>query len=565
MKNRSLLGEILIEQGYLNQEELTDAISEQKEKGGYLGRILIEKGYTTHDRVCQALASQMNIPYLKLSDYNLDQKALYVFPDHVIREYRVLPIDLKGEELTVAMADPLNLFTIQEMKYVSGYKIIPVLTTEKELDKYIDKFFGQMRKAEEAIKEITIQKVDERRGKTVVEKSEADDLRAPVIRLVNSIIGGAVEQLASDIHLEPQEKEMIVRYRIDGILYDRMNIPKEMEANLISRIKIMAGMDIAERRRPQDGRIRLSYDGHSLDLRISTLPIIHGEKTVIRVLDKTNLSLKLDRLGMNPGQLEQFNSFLAKPYGIILVTGPTGSGKTTTLYAALSKLNRRSENIVTIEDPVEYEIKGINQIHVNPKAGITFAKGMRHVVRQDPDIIMIGEIRDTETAGIAIQAALTGHLVLSTLHTNDAPSAIVRLLHMNVEPFLIASSLIGVVAQRLVRVLCPHCKKEYTVSPGILKSLQEKVPIDKSKVVLAEPVGCEKCGSIGYKGRTGIYEVMKVSDSIKELVLARGSTSNITRCAIEEGMKKLAESGIEKALQKSTSLQEAMRVIFTRE
>lgn len=565
MKNEALLGEILIEQGWLTYEELTDAIQEQKKRGGYLGRILIEKGYTTHDKVCQALASQLNIPYLKLVDYKLNQNAVYIFPDHVVREYRVLPIDLKGEELTVAMADPLNLFTIQEIKYVSGYKIVPILTSEKELDEYINKYFGPMRKAEQAMKEINIHRLDEKDREVPAEKTESAVSEAPVIRLVNSIIGEAVEKLASDVHLEPQEKEMIIRYRIDGILYDRMKVPKDLEANLISRIKIMAGMDIAERRRPQDGRISLSYAGRYFDLRVATFSIIHGEKVVIRILDRTSLLLGLDELGMNQKQLETFNSFLAKPYGIILVTGPTGSGKTTTLYASLSRLNNRTQNIITIEDPVEYELEGINQAQVNPKAGITFAKGMKHILRQDPNIIMIGEIRDFETAEIAIQAALTGHLVLSTLHTNDAPGAIIRLLDMNVEPFLISSSVIGVVAQRLVRVLCPNCKKEHPASSGMLETIREKIPIDKDKITLAMATGCEKCSLIGYKGRTGIFETMKMSGDIRELVLARRPAREITQKAIKEGMVTLAESGLEKVLHKITSLQEAMRVIFINE
>lgn len=555
----------MIKQGRLTEEELSDAIQEQKKRGGYLGNILIEKEYATHEEVCEALASQLDLKYVKLSDYQLDQKVVYIFPDHIVKEYRVLPIGLEGRELTVAMTDPLNLFTIQEIKHVSGYKIIPVLTTEKELDICINKYFGPIRKAEQAMEEITIHKLSEKEEEAAEEKTERAVSEAPVISLVNSIIGGAVEQLGSDIHLEPQEEGMVVRYRIDGILYDRMKVPKDLEANLISRIKIMAGMDIAERRRPQDGRIRLSYAGRSLDLRVSTFSVIHGEKTVIRILDSASLLLGLDELGMNPEQLKTFNSFLQRPYGIILVTGPTGSGKTTTLYAALSKMNTRSKNIITVEDPVEYELKGINQAQVNPKAGITFAKGMKHILRQDPNIIMIGEIRDSETAEIAIQAALTGHLVLSTLHTNDAPSAIIRLLDMNVEPFLISSSVIGVVAQRLVRVLCPYCKKEYAASPGVLKSLRGQTPVNKDKITLATPVGCEKCGSIGYKGRVGIFEIMKVSDTIRELVLARKSAVEITREAIKEGMATLAQSGMEKALHKITSLQETMRVVFINE
>ncbi|MFC1808422.1 GspE/PulE family protein [Candidatus Omnitrophota bacterium] len=475
MKDQYLLGEILVKRGNITKEQLDYAIAEQRDRGGYLGKVIIEMGYATHDEVCEALSNQLNIEYIKLSANKINKRAVYIFPDYIVKEYMVLPIDLKGDELTVAMTDPLNLYSIQTMKHVSGYKIIPVLTTEKDLEQHISKFFGPMRKAEVAMKEISVdnlEKEDEANVKSV-EKTVSE---APVIRLVNSIINGAVDQSASDIHLEPQEDTMIVRYRIDGVLYDRMKIPKDLQANLISRIKIMSGMDIAEKRRSQDGRIGINHGKRFLDLRVSTLPIVYGEKTVIRILDKSSLLLGLDSLGMYNSQLNTFKSFLNKPYGIILVTGPTGSGKTTSLYAALNTLNTREKNIITVEDPIEYEIKGINQVQVNNRAGITFAKGMRHILRQDPDVIMIGEIRDYETAQIAIQAALTGHLVFSTLHTNDASSAIIRLLDMKIEPFLITSTVIGVIGQRLLRMLCPHCKKESVAPPELVRSIKDKLP-----------------------------------------------------------------------------------------
>jgi type IV pilus assembly protein PilB len=561
MKDKYMLGEILLNKGLITKDQMLDAISQQKKGNEYIGKVLIDKGYVSHEDICQALSEQLNIKYVKLADIKIDDKVVYLLPDNIVREHMVLPIGVNEDELIVAMSDPLNFFMIQHIKDLSGYRITPVITSEKELDEKINTYFGPMRKAEQAIEEISSDTLQAKKIKIEAQKEKDAVSEKPVIRLVNSIVTGAVEQSASDIHLEPGEDHMSIRYRIDGILYDRMRIPKNFEPKIISRIKIMSGMDIAERRRPQDGKIRLAYAKRELDLRVSTLPVINGEKVVIRILDKSSLLLGYEKTGMTRGQLDMFNSFIQKPYGIILVTGPTGSGKTTTLYGALSKLNTREKNIITIEDPVEYEIKGINQVPVNTKAGITFARGMRHIVRQDPDIVMIGEIRDIETAEIAINAALTGHLVFSTLHTNDAPGAIIRLLNMNVEPFLIASSVIGVIAQRLVRVLCPYCKKTLPAPRAAIETLQKKTKITGRNQMLSEPVGCEKCGMIGYKGRTGIFEIMNVSDAIRDMILARKSSSEITERAVREGMSTLLTSGIQKALDNTTSLQETLRVV----
>ena len=562
MKTKYMLGEILLNKGLITKEQLFEAIALQKKSNEYLGKVLIDKCYVSHDAVCQALSEQLKIRYVKLADFKLNTNALYLLPDYIVKQHKVLPIDINQNELIVAMADPLNLFIIQEIKDLSGYHIVPVLTREEEIIEYINKYFDSMHKAKQAMKEISSGPLAKKTGIVVREHIKDNVSDAPVIRLVNSIMDGAVEQSASDIHLEPNKDSMAVRYRIDGVLYDRMEIPKDLEPKVVSRVKIMAGMDIAERRRPQDGKISIDYADKGLDLRVSTIPIINGEKAVIRILDKTGLLLGMEKTGMEKAQLALFNSFIEKPYGIILVTGPTGSGKTTTLYSALSRLNTREKNIITIEDPVEYEIKGINQIHVNSKAGITFARGMRHIVRQDPDIIMIGEIRDTETAAIAINAALTGHLVFSTLHTNDAPGGIIRLLDMGIEPFLIVSSVIGIVAQRLVRVLCPHCKKEYTFSDSVIENLSQDIQQALTKdAKLASAAGCKKCNSIGYKGRIGIFEIMEVSDTIKDMIVKRESLREITRIAIKEGMSTLLTSGINKALGKITSLEEIMRVM----
>lgn len=558
------LGELLIKADLITPEQLHKALEEQKMTGGYLGEILVKKGYAIQNEISKVLASQLNLPYVEISSYKLNSELINIFPEEFIRRLKILPLELKGNELTVAMGDPMNLFAIQEMRYFSGYTIIPVLATKKEIMESINHHLGSKYNAARAIEEITV-KEEREPAKVSLEQLETAIEEPPVVRLVSSIIAGGIRRKASDIHIEPQKDNLRVRYRIDGVLYKEMSIPKKLQPTVISRIKIISGMDIAERRQPQDGRIKLGAGGKNFDLRVSTLPTMYGEKVVIRILDKESILVGLEKLGMDDKQFATFNSFISRSYGIILVTGPTGCGKTTTLYSALTKLNTLARNVITVEDPIEYELEGVNQVPVNPKAGITFARGMRHILRQDPDVIMIGEIRDLETAEIAIQAALTGHLVLSTLHTNDAPSAIIRLIDMKVKPFLISSSVIGVVAQRLARVLCPQCKQEYETSPEALKSSEGLVLPDTKKITLARNVGCKECDSIGYRHRTGIFEIMTMTDHIRELILAEKSSGEITKVAIEEGMTTLQESGFKKALDKITSLEEVMRVAFIAE
>lgn len=562
MKKLLLLGEILVKAQLISHEELQEALKEQKETKQYLGEILIKKGIITADQIGMAIASQLKISFINLNDFPVDKKVVYILPEEIVNKFKVVPLKLEGKDLTVAMVDPLNVFALQKMQQVSGYRINPVLTTSVEMDKFIAQHFGSMKQAESAIREIVIHKEEEKKEEDVsVEVMARAAEGGPVIKLVDSILAGAIEQGASDIHLESHKNDMLIRYRIDGVLYDKMHIPKELQALVLSRVKIMADLDIADRRMPQDGRIGISLANKSFDLRVSTLPAMHGEKIVLRILDKSSIMITLDKLGMEGDYLTKFNSLIMRSYGIILVVGPTGSGKTTTLYSALNKINRPDVNIVTVEDPIEYELEGITQVAVNPKIGVTFARGLRHILRQDPDVIMIGEIRDLETAEIAIQAALTGHLVFSTLHTNDAPSAVVRLIDMGVEPFLISSSLIGVLSQRLVRVACPYCKKIYKTKSSLIKEIKEFVGEDK-EIELVEPVGCSKCHNIGYSGRSGIYELMLMSEKIRHMVLERRSSLDISNIARAEGMETLRQNGINKVLRKETTLQEVMRVAF---
>ncbi|RLJ02972.1 MAG: type II secretion system protein GspE [Candidatus Aenigmatarchaeota archaeon] len=564
LKKKSLrLGEILVEWGILDEEKLYQALKIQKESGKKLGEILVEQGFVTEKQVTEALAYEHHLQVVSLNDVQIEEKLLNMFSYQWLKRHNVIPFRLEGDTLTVAVNDPLNLSVLQEIRNRTGYRIKLVLATSKEIKEAINKYYGPLRSAQEAIKEIVIEKgkFQSTEKELSVKELEAVVQEAPIVRLVNSVIGEAIKQSASDVHFEPQRENLRVRFRIDGVLYERMIIPKELQSAVISRIKIISGMDIAEKRKPQDGRMSLIIESKEFDIRVSTLPDIFGEKVVLRILDKKSIIRPLESLGMEEKELKIVKSLIFQPYGMILVTGPTGSGKTTTLYSILNILNDESRNIVTVEDPVEYELDGINQTAINVRAGYTFATAIRHILRQDPDVIMVGEIRDLETAEIAVQAALTGHLVLSTLHTNNAPGAITRLLDMNVEPFLISSSVIGVIAQRLVRKLCPFCKREYIPSMEEKERILKDFSLNK-EVILAKPQGCKECYGIGYSGRTGIFEILKVDDEIKNLILKRANESEITQVAISKGMDTLKISGFKKALKKITSLEEVMRVAF---
>lgn len=554
------LGKHLVEDGSLSKEHLELALGMQKKTKQRLGEILVENGFVSEKALMKALSAQFNLECVDLAACTIEGSLLRIFLVDNLREWKVFPVKLEADRLTVAMTNPLDMRILQGLKYLSGYRIDPVLATSRQIFDAIAKYYTASQSFQEAIQEInTIKKEDLLTDKMSSKELEAAVNEAPVVRLVNSVITEAIKQKASDVHFEPLRDRLRVRFRIDGVLYEGFTVPKGLQPPVISRMKIISGMDIAERRRPQDGRIGIAVGGKEYDIRASTLPDLYGEKMVLRILDKKSILVTVDSLGLDAGERDLIESLIHKPYGIILLTGPTGSGKTTSLYSFLNQLNDATRNIVTVEDPVEYELEGITQTIVNVKAGYTFATGLRHILRQDPDIIMIGEIRDMETAEIAIQAALTGHLVFSTLHTNTSSGAMTRLLDMNIEPFLISSAIIGVIAQRLVRRLCQHCKKEQPIPAELLTKIRKYFP-DYNEKTSAVPVGCKKCGNRGYAGRIAIFEILNITPQISELILKRADEPNIAKCAMSQGMLTLAASAFRKVTEKITSLEEAIRV-----
>ena len=569
MASRKRIGEILVELGYLTQEQLNKALevvqatkSSRDHSRELIGKVLINMGLINEEQLAQAIARQWNIPFVDLSNTDLSLEIARIVPEDVCRRYKLIPVGKEGERLFIAMADPLDVYAIDHVRLITGFIVEPKVATESSIQAAIDKIFGVEKSVKEALEQIEDlpgAKVPTEEEIAVEELREIAD-QAPIVRLVNLIITQAVRERATDIHIEPRKSDIAVRYRVDGLLHNARLVPKHLHPAITSRIKIISGMNIAERRIPQDGRIPLNVDGKEIDLRVSTLPTIFGEKIVMRILDKSSTLLSLSQLGFQHEAQMVFERIINQPYGMILITGPTGSGKTTTLYAVLRQLNSPEKNLITVEDPVEYQLTGVNQVQINPKANLTFANSLRSILRQDPDIIMVGEIRDSETAEIAINAALTGHLVLSTLHTNDAPSAITRLVDMGIEPFLIASSLIGVTAQRLVRKICPYCKIEYTPHIDSLSFLDLEIP---KNVKLYRGHGCDKCQGKGYMGRTALQEVMVVDESIKTLILERASSSMIKEQARKNGMRTLLEDGWAKALEGITTVEEVLRVVAT--
>ncbi|MGQ9608141.1 MAG: GspE/PulE family protein [bacterium] len=497
-------------------------------------------------------------PNFNLGGYEVDRRITHILPEEVVRRTNMFPIKVESNQLYVATTAPVNLPGVDEVKLLTGLKVKPVVVSEQELSNAIKEHFSAEQTSRQAIVDMAFQGLVGYTPSTYQEEPLNID-EAPVISLVNSIIRGAVKEGASDIHLEPQYPEMRVRYRINGVLHSITTIPRYIEASIISRIKLLADMDITEKRRPQDGHITMAIGRKQIDLRISSALTINGEKIVIRILDKDTMLIDLEHLGLTKDQRRIFKSFISHPHGMILVTGPTGSGKSTTLYAVLKELNAEMQNIITVENPVEYQMPGINQMQVNPNIGLSFATALRTIVRQDPDVIMVGEIRDTETADIAVQAALTGHLVFSTLHTNDSAGAIIRLMDLDVQPFLIASSVIGVVAQRLVRTICPECKEFYKPSDIELEMMGMS---NNDDIKLAKGKGCENCRYTGYRGRTGIYEILEINEDIRRLIIARASSSEIKETALKKGMKSLSEIGRELVLQGISTLEEVQRMVF---
>jgi type IV pilus assembly protein PilB len=546
------LEEKLGEKGLTTEQQLDYALSVQQRTGELLNKMLTKMNLLTEEELNVNLGDEKLV-----IGKGIDEQLLGLVPIEVICKYKVFPVRQENDRLYVAMADPMNVVALDDLRFLTGYNIEPLSASEKEIKALIEKYFG-IPEVEHALQELLAAEEDvEYKAKTrPVEESKIDD--APVIRLVNSLLIKAVEKEASDIHIEPFELGVRVRYRIDGILHTIMNLPSKMIFPVVSRIKIMANMDISERRLPQDGRISIQLAECSLDLRISTVPTVYGEKVVIRILNKETIkNCTLNDLGFSQHNFERFSCFLNSSYGMVLVTGPTGSGKTTTLYTALMDLNSEEKNIITVEDPVEYMLDGINQTQINTRVGITFATYLRSILRQDPDIIFIGEIRDLETAEIAVRAANTGHLVLSTMHTNNAPGAIIRLLDMGVEPFMVASSVLGVVAQRLVRRICDKCKQRY-----IPTEMEMSFAGLKSGAYLYAGEGCENCNYTGYRGRIAIQEVLTVTPALQNLILKRAALDELRQLALQEGMISLKEDGIEKVLDGITTIKEVMRVAF---
>lgn len=551
------IGEILVTNGLISREQLDVALQKQDKTSKRLGEILVEDGILTQEQLNMALAERLGVESIDLAAYEVDSLAATMVPEKLARRYGAMPVKFADENtLLVAMVDPTNVFAIDDLRMMTGYDIKPAIASAEEVFSAISKIhrLGESLEAQTGEEE------------EFEEEAVEADIRevasgAPIVKLVNGVISQGVDDRASDIHFEPQEKEMIVRFRIDGVLHEIMSVPKRMQSGVLSRLKVMADIDIAERRIPQDGRIGLTVGGKSIDVRVASMPTVYGEKIVLRLLDKSSALIGLADLGFSEKAIKRYKMSYMKPYGAILVTGPTGSGKSTTLYATLNVLNTKEKNIITVEDPVEYRLGGINQTQINPKAGLTFASGLRAILRSDPDIVMVGEIRDRETAQISIEAALTGHLVLSTLHTNDAPGALSRLTEMGIEPFLTASAIECVLAQRLARKLCPSCKEAYKPTEEALRQNEFPPDIIDKDITLYRPNGCRKCNNTGYKGRLGLYEVMIVSEAIERLTVERKSADEISRVAQAEGMVTLREDGIYKVLKGLTSMEEIGRVI----
>jgi type IV pilus assembly protein PilB len=550
------LGDILIDQGLVSQDQLIGAQEEQRRLGKSLGRVLVDTGILTESQLVAALAEQIGMRFVDLSEFPVDGAALAAVPAAVCRRYNALPIAFEDGRLVVAMADPANVFALDDMRSHSGRETKAVIATKSDVASAINRYH----RAESDLDDLSASIDTDDEGEDLSSIREVTE-DAPIVRFVNLLITQAIQDRASDIHIEPTERDLRVRFRIDGVLHEIMHSPKNIQSGVISRLKIMADINIAERRIPQDGRLSVTVQGKKIDLRVATLPTVWGEKVVMRVLDNSTAMLKLSDLGFRESNYEVYSRSFTKPYGMILVTGPTGSGKSTTLYATLNIVSRPEINVITVEDPVEYRIPGINQVQVNPKAGLTFASALRSILRSDPDVVLIGEIRDHETAQIAIEAALTGHLVLSSLHTNDAPSAITRLVEMGIEPFLVGSALDCVLAQRLARRLCEKCKEPYTPEPADLIAARYPWVDGDPLPTLHRPVGCSACSKTGYRGRLALHEVMTVDESIERLAVEGAPAVRIAETAAGNGMQSLRSDGMAKVTAGITSLEEILRVV----
>jgi len=551
------LGSLLIARGLLTSGQLDEALVEQERTQRSLGRVLIDEGLVTEAGLVATLATQLGLEFVDVADYPVDSAATMLISDTLARRYQALPLGWADGRLVVAMADPSNVFAVDDIRTITGADVRMVVSTRESILAAVDKYHRLDNDAE-SISAQASSSFEAEDDLTSVREVVED---APIVKLVNLLITQAVQDRASDIHIEPSEHDLGVRYRIDGVLHEVMRPPKNIQSGIISRLKIMADINIAERRVPQDGRISASIGGRSIDLRVATLPTVFGEKVVMRILDKSTALLRLDDLGFLSLNRDRFEQSYRKPYGTILVTGPTGSGKSTTLYATLNIVNDESKNVITVEDPVEYRLAGINQVQVNTKAGLTFAAALRSILRSDPDIVLVGEIRDRETATIAVEAALTGHLVLSTLHTNDAASTPTRLVEMGVEPFLVASALDCIVAQRLARRLCPKCRRGYTASPAELMAAGWDAEDLSELPEVFRPTGCQACGKTGYQGRFALHEVLTVTEDVERLIVDRGHSEDIKKMAIAQGMLTLRQAGLTQVRAGLTSIEEILRVV----
>ena len=563
------LGEMLVKAGLISQDQLQEALEGQRQSGEKLGYVLVSLGYVKEDEITQLLSEQYGVPSINLRHFEIDDSVINLIPSEVSQKYLVVPVNRTGATLTIAMADPTNVFAMDDIKFMTGYNVEPVVASEMAIREAIESYYGSAHSLE--LKKVMDQMAEEEaEGLEVLEEEEEMDAaaleaateEAPVVKLVNIILTDSIKKSASDIHLEPYEKDLRVRFRIDGVLYEIMHPPMKLKDAITSRLKIMAKLDISEKRLPQDGRIKVKIKLHGkvkeMDYRVSVLPTLFGEKIVMRLLDKENLVLDMTKLGFEPESLAKFERQILKPYGMVLVTGPTGSGKTNTLYSSMHRVNTPETNIMTAEDPVEFNLHGINQVQMKEQIGLNFATALRAFLRQDPNIVLVGEIRDFETAEIAVKAALTGHLVLSTLHTNDAPSTINRLMNMGIEPFLVSTSVNLICAQRLVRRICTECKETIQMPTQALVDIGYTVE-EAPKIQLCKGRGCQNCNNTGYRGRLGLFEVMEISDEIRELILSGASALELRRKAIEEGMISLRASGLHKIRAGDTTVEEVVR------
>ena len=550
-----LLGQMLLKHHVITEKELKEALEYQKKKNIRIGSALLELGYIEEEELAGFLSQQLGIPSIVLKKTKIPDEMLKLLPPDYMKKHLVVPVEKRGSTLVVAMVDPTDQGVINEISFITGLRVEPVVAPEKSIREFLEERLGGELEIEKLIPKEMLEEEEEIEFVEEKKEEEEEVEEAPIVKFVNYIIMDALKKRASDIHIEPYEDFLRIRFRIDGVLHEVMNPPLKIKNALVSRIKIMSNLNIAEKRLPQDGRFKLKIKDREVDFRVSTLPTIYGEKVVIRILDKEGLKWNLSELGFEEDQLNLFRKAIRMPYGMVLVTGPTGSGKTTTLYSAILELNKTDVNISTVEDPVEYNLPGINQVQVNESIGLTFASALRSFLRQDPDIIMVGEIRDLETAEISVKAALTGHLVFSTLHTNDAPSTVERLVDMGVEPFLVASSVNLVMAQRLVRVICENCKEEVKPDPALV----EEVGIDPKEFRFFKGKGCKECNNTGYRGRIGIYELMEITPEIREAIIKRESSSVIREIARKNGMRTLRESGLLKVKRGITTLEEVIR------